>query len=288
MEHSSDEIIELARRDMATRQAQAQVERRAAETPWRYAFIGMLGAILLGMLLWPGAPLNWKMYAAVHGVCAQIHNVSLGGEQLPLCARNTGIYSGFLLTMIYLLLLGRGRAAKLPPPAIIAALALLVVVMAIDGFNSMFVDLFLPHLYTPRNDLRTLTGIGMGTGMAVMMILILNMSLRRDADMEQRVIGNWRELGGALLLGLLVHAAIYGNVAISYWPIAIVAWAGIVGILFCVNLLIVALIMQYEARVTNLTELARPATVALVMTALMLGAMSWGRFWLEANGLIVS
>ena len=111
MEHSSDEIIELARRDMATRQAQAQVERRAAETPWRYAFIGMLGAILLGMLLWPGAPLNWKMYAAVHGVCAQIHNVSLGGEQLPLCARNTGIYSGFLLTMIYLLLLGRGRAA---------------------------------------------------------------------------------------------------------------------------------------------------------------------------------
>ncbi|NWG19531.1 MAG: DUF2085 domain-containing protein [Chloroflexi bacterium] len=287
MERSSEEIIELARREIAARQAHALEERGMREVPWRYAFLGMLGAILAGMLLWPGAPLNWKMYAAVHGVCAQIHNVALGGEQLPLCARNTGIYSGFLLTMVYLAILGRSRAARLPPPAIVVVLAGLVVIMAIDGFNSMFVDLFLPHLYTPRNDLRTLTGIGMGTAMAVMMVLILNLSLRRDADMEQRVIGNWRELGGALLLGLLVHAAIYGNVAVSYWPIAIVAWAGIVGILFCVNLLIVALIMRYEGRVTRLEDLARPATLALIVTAIMLGALSWGRFWLEANGLIL-
>ncbi|MCS6840488.1 MAG: DUF2085 domain-containing protein [Roseiflexus sp.] len=285
MERTSEEIIELARREIAARKERERSER---EIPWRFAFVGLLGAILAGLLFWPGAPLNWKMYAAVHGVCAQVHNVSLGGEQLPLCARNTGIYSGFLLTFIYLMLLGRARAAKLPPPAIVVVLAALVVIMAVDGFNSLFVDLFLPHLYTPRNELRTLTGIGMGTAMAVAILLVLNLSLRRDPDMDQRVIGNWRELGGALLLGLLVHAAIYGNVAITYWPIAIVAWTGIVGILFLVNLLIVALVMNYEGRVTRVVELARPATVALVLTAIMLGLMSWGRFWLEAQGLMVS
>jgi uncharacterized membrane protein len=177
MERTSEEIIELARREIAARKER---ERDGREVPWRFAFIGLLGAILAGMLLWPGTPLNWKMYAAVHGVCAQVHNVSLGGEQLPLCARNTGIYSGFLLTFIYLLLLGRERAAKLPPPAIVVALALLVVVMAVDGFNSLFVDLFLPHLYTPRNELRTLTGLGMGVSLAVAILLVLNLSLRRD------------------------------------------------------------------------------------------------------------
>ncbi len=285
MERSSEEIIELARREIAARRER---ERNRREIPWRFAFIGMLGAILAGMLLWPGVPLNWKMYAAVHGVCAQVHNVSLGGEQLPLCARNTGIYSGFLLTFIYLLLLGRERAAKLPPPAIVGTLALLVVAMAVDGFNSLFVDLFLPHLYTPRNELRTLTGLGMGVAMAVAILLVLNLALRRDPDMDQPVIGNWRELGGALLLGFLVHAAIYGNVAITYWPIAIVAWTGIVGILFAVNLLIVALAMNYEGRVTHPVELARPATFALLVTAIMLGVMAWGRFWLEGQGLIVS
>ncbi len=285
MERTSEEIIELARREIAARKER---ERDGREVPWRFAFIGLLGAILAGMLLWPGTPLNWKMYAAVHGVCAQVHNVSLGGEQLPLCARNTGIYSGFLLTFVYLLLLGRERAAKLPPPAIIVVLALLVVIMAIDGFNSLFVDLFLPHLYTPRNELRTLTGLGMGVSLAVAMLLVLNLSLRRDPDMDQPVIGNWRELGGALLLGFLVHAAIYGNVAVTYWPIAIVAWTGIVSILFAVNLLIVALVMNYEGRVTRVVELARPATVALVVTAIMLGVMAWGRFWLEGQGLIIS
>lgn len=285
MERTSEEIIELARREIAARKER---ERSGREVPWRFAFVGLLGAILVGMLLWPGAPLHWKMYAAVHGVCAQVHNVALGGEQLPLCARNTGIYSGFLLTFIYLVLLGRERAAKLPPPAIVVALAALVAIMAVDGFNSLFVDLFLPHLYTPRNELRTLTGIGMGTTMAVAIMLVLNLSLRRDPDMEQRVIGNWRELGGALLLGLLVHAAIYGNVAITYWPIAIVAWTGIVGILFLVNLLIVALVMNYEGRVVRVVELARPATVALALTGIMLGVMAWGRFWLEAQGLMVS
>jgi Predicted membrane protein (DUF2085). len=285
MERTSEEIIELARREIAARKER---ERDGREVPWRFAFIGLLGAILAGMLLWPGTPLNWKMYAAVHGVCAQVHNVSLGGEQLPLCARNTGIYSGFLLTFIYLLLLGRERAAKLPPPAIVVALVALVVVMAVDGFNSLFVDLFLPHLYTPRNELRTLTGLGMGVSLAVAILLVLNLSLRRDPDMDQPVIGNWRELGGALLLGFLVHAAIYGNVAITTGPSPLSPGPGIVGILFAVNLLIVALVMNYEGRVTRLGELARPATVALLVTAVMLGVMAWGRFWLEGQGLIVS
>lgn len=283
-ERTSEEIVELARRTIAARRETEQAARAERESPWRFVFMGMLGTLLLGLLLWPGPPLNWKMYAVVHGVCAQIHNVDLGGVQLPLCARNTGIYGSFTITTLYLLLLGRQRAAKLPPWPVTIALVAFVLIMAVDGFNSMFRDLFLPHLYTPRNELRTLTGIGMGTTLAVAILLILNLSLRRDADTSQRILGGWLELGGALLLNLLVLAAIYGNVGVMYWPIAIVAWTGIVGVLFCVNLLVIALLMRYENAVTRVGQLARPASVALVVTLVMLGAMSWGRFWLEANG----
>ena len=38
----------------------------------------------------------------------------------------------------------------------------------------MLRDLFLPHLYVPRNDLRTLTGIGTGMALGVALLLILN------------------------------------------------------------------------------------------------------------------
>jgi uncharacterized membrane protein len=286
-ERTSEEIIELARREVASRKVQEQEARGERESAWRFVFIGLLGTLLLGLLLWPSAPLHWKMYAVVHGVCAQIHNVEVGGVQLPMCARNTGVYSSFLVTTLYLLALGRKRAAKLPPWPITITLGLFVAVMAVDGFNSMFRDLFLPHLYTPRNDLRTLTGLGMGMALAVVMLLILNLSLRRDVDAEQRVIGGWAELGGGLLLNLLVLAAIYGNVGPLYWPVAITAWTGIIGILFSVNLLVVALAMRYDNTVTRVAQLARPASVALVVTLVMLGAMSWGRFWLEANGLVL-
>lgn len=286
-DRTSDEIVEQARREILERKEQAQVRRARRELPWRYMFLGMVGALLIGLLAWPSGELNWKMYAVVHGVCAQVHNVNVGGVQLPLCARNTGIYSSFTVTTLLLLALGRARAAKLPPLPVTIVLGLLAAIMAVDGFNSMFRDLFLPHLYTPHNELRTLTGIGLGIGLAVVMLMILNLALRRDADTEQRVLRGWGELAGAALLNLVVLAAIYGDVGVMYWPIAVLAWSGIVGILFLVNLLVVALAMRYDGSVTQLGQLARPASVAMVITLVMLGSMSWARFWLEGQGLIL-
>jgi len=286
-DRTSDEILELARKEIAARKVQASETRLTRESAWRYGFFGLAGALLLSLVAWPGVPLDRKMYSVVHGVCAQIHNVRVGGLDLPLCARNTGIYSSFLITSLYLLALGRRRAAKLPPWPITIALGLFIAIMAVDGLNSMFVDMFLPHLYTPQNWIRTLTGIGMGTAMAVLLLLILNISLRRDYDDQQRIIGNWLELGGALLINGLVLLAIYGNVEIMYWPIAVAAWLGITGVLYCVNLLLAALFMRYEGMVTRVAQLAKPATFALVFTLIELGALSTMRFWLEAQGLIV-
>lgn len=286
-EQNPEEVLELARLAIAGRKLQSINERSAQERPWRYLFFGLLGVLLLALVAWPGLPLNWKMYAVVHGVCAQIHNVNMGGIQLPLCARNTGIYSSFLITSMYLLALGRGRAAKIPPWPITIVLLLFVVIMGIDGFNSMAVDMFLPHLYTPQNQVRTLTGIGMGITIAVMMFLILNLSLRQNPDTAQPVIARWWELGGALLLNTLVVLAMYGNVAVMFWPIAITAWVGIFGVLYSVNILLTALFMRYEGTVVRLAQLARPASLALIFTLLELGALSAMRFWLEAQGLVI-
>ena len=287
-EPTGEDIIAMARGEIATRQLKAAEKRGLRELPWRYVFISLAAVLLLGLLAWPGMPLEWKMFAVVHGVCAQVHNVALAGMQLPLCARNTGIYSSFLVSTLFLLAIGRARAAKLPPWPILITLLAFVAIMGVDGINSMLVDMFLPHLYTPRNDLRTLTGMGMGVAMAVLLFLILNISLRSNPNTEQRVIGTWLELGGALLLNLLVLAAMYGNVGLMFWPIAISAWLGIIGVLYAVNVLLAALFMGYEGKVARVAQLAKPATVALLFTLVELGGLAAMRFWLEGQGLIVS
>ncbi len=285
-QHSSDDIIKLAQQRIAMREDQVDQERAARELPWRYAFWGLLGVLLAGLLFWPSLPLQWKLYAAVHGVCAQVHNVEIGGLQLPICARNTGIYSSFLLSSLVLLALGRKRAAKLPPWPISTMLLVFVGVLGLDGFNSMALDMGMPTLYQPHNEIRTITGVGLGITIAVVITLILNMSLRRDADHDLPVIKNWLELGGLVLLNLLVVAAMYGNLAFMYWPIAIIAWLGITGTLYCVNILVSALLMGYENRVVHLVQLAKPATISIILMGIELGLLASVRFYLEGQGML--
>ncbi|MFV9506811.1 MAG: DUF2085 domain-containing protein [Oscillochloridaceae bacterium umkhey_bin13] len=257
------------------------------ERPWLWLAVGLFGVLLTALLFWPGAPLEWKMYAVVHGICAQQHNIFLGGTQFPLCARNSGIYLSFLLSLGYFYALGRGRAGGLPPWPISLTLLSFVAIMGLDGFNSLFVDIGYPGLYLPDNRLRTLTGMGMGVTIAVIMHLMLNKSLRRDIDEQQRVLRNWWELLGLLLLNFLVLVAIYANLSFMFWPLAFLAFFGITGVLYLVSLLLAAMVMGYEGKVTDLRQLARPAIIAVVPTAFILGSMATFRFWLEGLGLVL-
>jgi uncharacterized membrane protein len=254
---------------------------------WVGTLLASFGVLLVALLFTPGLPLQWKMYSVVHGICAQQHNIFLGGMQFPICARNTGIYSSFLLTLAALFLAGRQRAGGLPPLSVGLALLAFVLVMAVDGFNSLFVDLELPHLYTPRNDLRTLTGMGMGIAFAVAIMLIFTLSLRRDVDRQQRVLAGWHELGGLLLLNLLVLAAIYGNLDLFFWPLAFIAFLGITSAIYIIMLLICAVLLGYEQSVTHMAQLARPATLALLPTGLLLGGLAMLRFWIESLGFVL-
>lgn len=89
------------------------------------------------------------------------------------------------------------------------------------------------------------------------------------------------------MVNFLALAAIYGNLSITFWPLAFLAFFGITGVLYVVCLLLTSLFMGYEGAVTSLRQLARPATVALLPTLILLLSMSWFRFWLEGQGVVI-
>src|SRR5579885_1939577 len=68
-------------------------------------YLGLLAALVF----LPGASLLDRLRWLDSGICAQIpaHSFYPGGERLPLCARNTGIYLGFIVTLIMLYATGR-------------------------------------------------------------------------------------------------------------------------------------------------------------------------------------
>ena len=293
MDKSPEEVLELARSRIAERNAadtQAVVAlseaRSERDRPWRAAFVGAVAVLLAALLFAPGASVDQKMLMVARGICAQEHRIELGGLVFPICARNTGIYASASITFLFLLLVGRRRAGAIPPLPIGAVLVTFVVVMAADGFNSMLVDLGMVPFYQPQNWLRTLTGLGMGVTLGCTMLLILNSALRGDVRYDQPVLGGWRELLAILAIDFLALAALYGNATWLYWPLAFLAWGGILGVMYGVNLMLVAVFTGYEGKVTRASQLARPATIALGTTLLLVLGLAALRMWLESRGLV--
>lgn len=276
-----DEILDLARRRIAERQAaehQASRDHMAArERPWQIIFLIMLAALLLTFVLWPGPSLAWKLSAAVHGLVAQKHNVSLGGMTLPVCARNIGIYSSFVVSLGYLFARGRGRAARLPERPILALLALFVLVMGFDGVNSVLEDTGRAYLYTPRNDLRTISGALFGIALTPIILLVFNQALRANAEPATPVL-SWADLGALLLLNGLLVAAVHSEIGLLYWPLALLAVVSLIGELFVVFTMVIAASMGYMRRVTALPQLARPACLSLIVTIAFVGGLALIRF----------
>ncbi len=232
--------IERERRS-ATPSHIGRAPRRGDPPSWLIA--GLLAGYVIALAVlafWPGATLLERLRALDGGICAQLpsHSFFPGGERLPLCSRNTGIYTGFALTMALLFATGRTRVMRLPGLGVLIALGAAVGAMGIDGFNSLFLDLHLPHLYQPNNLLRLATGLGMGTAMAAIVVPVVSGLLWRDEDPRS----SFDSLGQlALMLPILSVAfvAIGTQAGFLLYPVALLSSAGLVVALALVNLVFV-------------------------------------------------
>jgi uncharacterized membrane protein len=216
------------------------------------------------------------------GVCHRITERSfvIAGVQLPLCARCTGIYLGFLATVAVCWLRGRRRPANLPPRGITLLLLLFLVIVGVDGLNS-YVSLFpgLPHLYEPSDILRVLTGSLEGVALAGLLWPVLHMSLW-EVPQEKRSIPNLRELGWILLVVLALDLLALWHPPASLYPLAVLSMAGLVLALGIVSTMLVAVIARKVSRVTRWRELGVLFAWGVLLTLLEMAAFAWVRYLL--------
>lgn len=274
---SAKQVIATAQALNAARSDATHAQRAIEERRWRSFFLMTLIALVSAILAAPAPTLEKKLILVLSGVCSQQHNLIVGGIQLPLCARDTGMYLSLLTTLSVLMFRGRGKAAGLPPRHILAIIIGLVCIMAVDGINSTINEIGMTPWYEPRNDLRAATGMGAGVGLAVLLMLLFNRSLGRDVDETLPVLGQWRELGMIMLINAVLLAAILLDIGFLAWPLALLDLAGVSGTLFVTALTAIAVLMNYDGTITRLTHLARPATFALILTGAFLAGMAWLR-----------
>ena len=256
--------------------------------PWLIIVLGIFYLGLLTALIFlPGGTLLDRLRWLDSGICAQLptHSFYPGGVQLPLCARNTGIYLGFMVTLMTLYAMGRGRVQQLPLRPIIVLLVCGGLAMIVDGFNSFFLDLGLPHLYQPHNLLRLGTGLAAGLALATLTLPVINRLLWCEYS-DERSIPSWMALL-LLIPGLILSFfAVASQNALLLYPLALFSTAGLLTVLSSVNLLVVLAIGRREQTFGGYRELLPFFGLALILAIGELLALAQLKFsLLQALGI---
>jgi uncharacterized membrane protein len=195
--------------------------------------------------------LDWVMHWIGFGLCHQLPARSFiaGGHQVPVCARDTGIYVGFMVSLALIAVLERGRRRTGPPPAwLIAVGGALVAFMLWDGVTSYL------GMRETSNLLRLVTGVGTGFALTLAIAPILNAQLweRRGSG---RVLAT--PLEGALwcaAIPLTIGAAWWGGplLGVGY---AVAVAAAVLATFTAVNLVVVSLAQRFERRASRFRDL---------------------------------
>jgi uncharacterized membrane protein len=250
---------------------------------WPLAFVALATTATVLFLAIPGS-IEGKSLAALHGLCAQqpTHSLYYGDQRLPFDARMTGIYGGFATAALYLLARRRWRFGDVPAIPVVALLALFVVALGVDGVNSTLRDIGAWHAYTPNNELRLATGMLTGAALALFLwMLVAQVGFSPRVRVRRPPIAG----PGDLALLLAVEAAVAG-IVLSHWPplrlpLTFVLLSAAVVVVTGLTLAFVLLLGRREARASTTADLAGPATIALAVALLTIGALGGGRFLLE-------
>ncbi len=206
--------------------------------------------------------------------------------QLPLEARDFGIYVGFLAVWTYMILLGRGRAKGMPRVSMLVVMIAFVGIMGVDGLNAFFYDLqVVPHLYTPRLELRLATGLLCGIAFAGFLVPVINFSLWRVNDMRP-VIANWKQFLGGMAILVVLYAMNASQLGILFWPLAIVTSASTLILIALINMVFAISIFGREGRAGTWRDALNPFALGVVLAIVELGAMSLLRYAVLGNAVL--
>lgn len=254
---------------------------------WLFLVVALL--VVATFLLSPPWTVLGKTRLVGYAICHQIPERSfhIHGQQLPLCARCTGIYMGALTGFALMWLWGRKRAANLPPVRITIVFVGFIFMLGVDGINS-YLTFFpgMPHLYEPQNWLRLTTGTLEGLALSAFVLPVLNYTLWRDADKSSSSVQSFKELALMVAAGGVIIVLIVLELPVLLYPLAILSTLGVLFMLGSINTVIVLALARREGTAQTWRQVLLPTTIGLALAFIIIGGVDAARYFLtQALGL---
>ena len=243
-----------------------------------------IGILLLGWLFSTPPGLLGKADSVGYAVCHRIDSRSyhLGERQLPLCVRCTGMYLGAMSGLAYQAVFSR-RKAGMPPWQVWVVFGVFVAAFAVDGLNSyLHLFPFAPSLYEPQNNLRLLTGTGMGLVIAGAIFPAFNQTVWKDWD-RTPAISDLRTLSPLLFLALALDWLVAMENPLLLYPLALISAAGVLSLLTIIYSMMWLMILRMECRFQRTSELWLPLLGGFGMALLQIVILDLARFALTGT-----
>ncbi len=195
-------------------------------------------------------------------ICHQLpdRTLTIDGQLLPLCARCTGIYSGFMLGYMYQIVTLR-NTKKFPSKRMILLLLAGIGVTAIDGLGEKV------QLWNLSNEIRLFLGLICGSSISALLFPLFNFYFIRQSSLAAGMAAR-HYIVFLLLAGLFF---ILQNFAISYYVYKILSIAGLWSIYVIANSTFAGMIYRINTKMKNRTNMVMIflSVLILMMTEAM-------------------
>ncbi len=263
---------------------------RASRVPRTWLVV--LSLPILAVLLWLGSR-EGALGLAQHTGYALCHQIVVrtyvfGELTMPLCARCSGQYLGFLVGLVMAWRWGRLRATGWPSRPLAVVLIVFLGVWAVDGLNSYLYLLFgRAFLYLPHNTLRLATGELQGLAVCFLFLPAFNQAFWLDED-PRPLLARGRHLLAALAVAALIFLAVHSRWLPLFYPLAFLSAAGALLLLSMVGTIFLLLILHQEQTNSTWRDLLAWLLSGMAFAGLFLAGVGMVRGWAEAHlGLIV-
>lgn len=158
---------------------------------------------------------------------------------MPVCARDTGIYLGFLSALGLFILGRRYESAKAPDRWVIGFAAVGLCLYAFDALSSYL------GFRSTTNDIRLLAGLAFGTGIAFLLLSVAS-TVMFKGNVQRRAF-TWRDIAIILPVLAIVSVPFLTDLGpVAYYIMAAAVIAGYLLMLFLMLVLLVSILRSWS------------------------------------------
>lgn len=184
------------------------------------------------------------------------------GKPLPVCARDTGFYLGFLISFIYLQLTHRKRENRLSPLLLVCIFSSLFLLI-LDAITSYL------GLRNSTNQIRLFTGLLFGFSLPLFIVPVLNRQLWRSSANSPLLESTLKRLG-LLVFFVLSYILLQGEMILSFEILSSVIVGAIFITLIAINTMLITLLPRWHRRAIHLRQLIVPMVLACTLSVIEL------------------